>query len=302
MKTQEKTSWKEKIEYLHKNDYLSIVIHFVKVTFFHVALECLISVFLLEMIAVFTNFFFYNPSDIPKMIFFIIFPLLSMIIVGLLFGLFSSWLFAKSVYEYSIDINRKLEIQPADKVYKAKVKKYHKTIVIAHSLGMFLYSLSTLVFPAILTIMFANSFSHSTEFILTMWAVGTAFGVIWNLAGISRNQRLNWCRLVKGFDTTELRKRTKDTSFSYFCKEVVFNICSLLMISVCVMVIVFNLHPQVLSKMNQILVDYNFLIIAFISLLTFYINKVFKYSYRAEDYKNKIFLSISETMKIYEMD
>jgi len=86
-KKHNKVSLYEKLQFIRQKNCLSLVFRFSKVNVFHITLECLISVYMLELLSVLSKFFLIDPTNISSLFMLIVFPCVTMIPLSVVFGI-----------------------------------------------------------------------------------------------------------------------------------------------------------------------------------------------------------------------
>ncbi len=105
-----------------------------------------------------------------------------------------------------------------------------------------------------------------------MYILGTSIGILWNITGIYRNLRINWCELIKKFNTNKIIKDNQMANFACFKKNIIFSIISVITIVLWEITIFSLKNPNI--DLSTIIKDYNFILLAFTTLFSFYI-KIF---------------------------
>jgi len=96
----------EKLKYINECNYTKFAIRFLKINFFHIFIECLISIYMLEFSAIFSRFFIIDPKNLPTTIIFLILPVLSVTLISIGFGIVCTFIFINKVYNYSCEIEK----------------------------------------------------------------------------------------------------------------------------------------------------------------------------------------------------
>jgi len=99
--------------------------------------------------------------------------------------------------------------------------------------------------------------------------LGTIIGILWNISGLYRNLRINWCALIKKFNNDNIIKLNQKMNFDYFKKNIIWSILSVIIIALWEIIIFFIKHPII--DLSTIIKDYNFILLAFTALFSFYI-------------------------------
>ncbi len=146
----------KKLEYINENNYANFTIRFLKVNFFHIFIECLITIYMLEFSAIFSKYFINDPNNFPTTIVFIIMPVLAVTLISIGFGIVCTFVFINKVYSYSYEIEHSTEC--IWELYKKIKNKYKRDIRNAHAIGTLFYMTSSSLIPYVLTKMFPEIF------------------------------------------------------------------------------------------------------------------------------------------------
>ena len=273
----------DKVIYLYNNGLFPLVLRFSKVTVFHIFFEMLISVYILELFAVFTNFYIEDPTSISKMLVIVFFPLLIALPLSILFGIWIMFHYSSRVQHYhSSKTNNSDTATESD--YKSISKKYRWEVIKVHIFGMAFYTLSTFAIPFFLTHNYPSKFINPNGLIVYITGIGSILGAVWNITGIFRNQRLVWSKYLPALQTRTIIEIEKKNNCKYLLLNAVGNIVSLLVLFVLLIVIIFNLHEKLVDErvLRSLTTDYGFLVLSFITLVALYIKIGFNYLYASE--------------------
>lgn len=280
MKTQQ--SIFKKLSYIQENGCMHLLLRFSEVTVFHCFMECLISVYLLELIAVLTKFFLKNPMDISAIWLFVFGP--SVIILwGCAFSVVCIVYFFVRLYHYLKKINEKLKTHSDSDVFDVfdeVMRRYKREIGVFHIAGTICYAVSTYVIPKFLTKAFPELFLAPEHFVWSMFAVGVTLGFIWNLAGMARDQRINWSKIVPKFELCSEQMAQKN--MRCLLENLAMNLVSILFLALTALFIMCFLHDKIRDSLDTFLTHYGFIIAAFAALCFYYGKKSFSYLYAAK--------------------
>lgn len=287
----------ERIVYLTKNGYLPFILRFSKVTVFHIVLECLISTYALELFALLTCFCIKDPTELPQLLAFILSPSIIVILLSLLFGMICSLYFMNTVYKFLIKYVHKRRV-----CYEIIKTKYCRIVASYHLLGLLLYITATTIIPWLLTCLYPQIFIDIICFRVYMAIIGFIFGLVFNLTGYYRNRRLMWHLLLKQLDNIETRKKIKKDNFIYVKQNIIGNIISIFVLVIIFTIIMFNIHPELLKEdtFKNLITEYNFLIVAFVLLVSYYIRIGFRLLYSSKNQNVEIFPNLSSILNIID--
>lgn len=257
----------KKLKYIDEHNYTKFTVRFLKINFFHIFVECLISIYMLEFSAIFSKYFIIDPRNLPTTIIFLILPVLSVTLISIGFGIVCTFIFINKVYNYSCEIekNKGNILQ----LYKNITDHYKKDVRNGHTIGILFYAITSSVIPFTLTKVCPELFISKNLFILSIFILGTVVGVLWNISGIYRNLRINWCTLIKKFNCNNIIEINQKMNFDYFKKNIIWSILSVIIIALWEITIFFVKHSYI--DLPTIIKDYNFILLAFTALFSLYI-------------------------------
>ena len=283
-----------KLLYVKDHGYLPFVMRFTKTTIFFIIVECLISIYFLELFTVLTSFFVVNPTNIPALLLIIIIPLILGLCSAVLFGIICPLHFLSTVYTFSTMIEKKEE---GFRNYNELIKQYRKHVDKFHSIGIALYFLIPLIITNVLINLFPKYFSDANKFRIFIPLVSFILGVIWNLTGYFRNQRILWHKLIPKQQLNITENEKKDIikrNVYYLIYNIIGNIASILFLIVMTIIIIKNLHNDIISSITTIFTEYNFLLATFLGLCAFYLKYTVSLIYSSKDKKDVIFPSLRQ--------
>lgn len=282
-KRHNKISLYGKLQYIRQKNCLSLVFRFSKVNVFHITLECLISVYMLELLVVLSKFFLIDPKSISSLLMLIVFPCITMIPLSVVFGIGCALFFTHHVYFYlkSVVPSFSDNIEDSRTHYEKVVRRYRKEVIVVHLLGTILYCISVTLVPIYLVSYYPSYFAHPNTFLFYMSFIGSLFGVIWNIAGIFRNQRLLWSDLLTEFCTAEIHSIVYQRNYKLLLYNAITNILSIIFLCIISILIVLNIHPILMNEesFKSLLTEYSFFVLSFGALVAFYLKKGFSLLY-----------------------
>lgn len=284
------------INYIYENKYDGLVKRFIFVNLTHICFETLISVYILEMFGIFTNFYLKDPDKISLLRDIVILPFALMIILAVIFGICASHYFAKNVFIYA---NEYKNMDATEENYKIVINRYKTQIITVQVLGIICYTVSTIVIPIIFNSYYSDNIEHSKALLIVIPILGSLLGISWNLTGIFRNQRLLRTKLLPAFSDNEFIK-INERRYNY--KYLVLNtggiISSIALIAILFIIVLLNLHDSLLQNqtIGTITSNYILLFVYFVALVGFYIKCIVKQLYCTWN-DNGIFPSLKRIMK-----
>ena len=292
-----KTRLYQDLKDIYKLNHLPIVIRFAKVTLFHIIFETLISVYILELFAVLTSFFLIDPTALSKTLILVVFPILITLPLSTIYGIWCTVYFAKRVCKYP------KEYLNADKQkvsFDIISKQYKKEVIIVHFAGIIFYLISTAIISIALINLYPEKFAHPIPLAVSIPALGSALGIIWNVTGINRNQRLMWHELLPEFNQPEITKKVAQNNYRFYMNNIIGNALSLFFLFVILAVIFLNLHPKLMIDdiLRIITTDYGFLLISFVALVVFYLKIGCSLLYISENNTEKIYPTLESILAI----
>lgn len=150
-----------------------------------------------------------------------------------------------------------------------------------HRIGIYLYTVSSALGPWFLTYFYPNHFISPNGFIICVFFIGLVMGIAWNTSGIYRNQRINWCYLLAKLQTKRISKINRKRNYILYIKNAICSIISLMLIISIMIMITFNLNSEI--DLSDIISEYNFVILVFIKLLSFYVKTTTQKIYANDD-------------------
>lgn len=283
----DKISLYKKLQYIRQKNCLSLVFRFSKVNVFHITLECLISVYMLELLSVLSKFFLIDPTNISSLLMLIVFPCVTMIPLSVVFGIGCALFFTHHAYFYLKDVVPSPSCPGEDLCvhYKKVTRRYRKEVIVVHLLGIIFYCTSTALVPRYLVSHYPSYFAHPNTFLCCMSFVGSLFGIIWNIAGIFRNQRLLWSEFLTEFRTAEIRSIVYQSNYKLLLCNAITNILSIVFLCIISVFIVLNIHPSLMKQDSfaSLLTEYSFFVLSFGALVAFYLKKGFSLLYSAKN-------------------
>lgn len=299
-KKHNKISLYKKLQYIRQKNCLSLVVRFSEVNIFHITLECLISIYMLELLSVLSKFFLMDPTNISSLLMLIVFPCVTMIPLSVAFGVGCALFFTHHVYFYlkSVVPSFSGNIEDLRTHYEKVVRRYRKEVIVVHLLGTIFYCASTALVPKYLVSCYSSYFAHPDTFLCYISSVGSLFGIIWNIAGIFRNQRLLWSELLAEFYTAEIRSIVCQRNYRLLLCNAITNILSIVFLCIISAFIVLNIHPVLMRQdsFKSLLTEYSFFVLSFGVLVAFYLKKGFSLLYLKKD--TSVFPSLATILNL----
>ena len=111
-----------------------------------------------------------------------------------------------------------------------------------------------------------------------------------------------WHLLLKQLDNIEKRKKIKKDNFIYVKQNIIGNIISIFVLVIIFTIIMFNIHPELLKEdtFKNLITEYNFLIVAFVLLVSYYIRIGFRLLYSSKNQNVEIFPNLSSILNIID--
>lgn len=289
-----------RLKALNRQGYLPLVLRFAKVNMFHITVECLISVYMLELFAVLSRFYLSDPTDIPSLLLLVLLPSVTMIPLSIFFGIWCALFFIFRVYSYSQRIAAEARSGgDPEALYARTVKRYRADVIKVHLTGLLFYSFSTVAVPKLLVSFYPHQFEHPLKFVLHMSIIGLVFGIVWNITGIFRNQRLVWHNLVGLFRTPAISARVYADNFRLLLCNAAGSLVSIGFLCTLCAIIIFNIHPSIIYSENfrRLLTEYNFFVLSFAALAAFYIKTGFSLLYSSKNKNVYVFPNLETILK-----
>ena len=267
------------LKYLYDKGYDGLVKRFVYVNVIHIAFETLISVYILEMIGVFSKFFLNDPNSISQIRIIVILPFVLMISLAFFFGIWASYYFAKNVYIYAHDYQN---AKPTIENYKRITDRYRKQIIRTQGFGCLLYMISTIIIPMIFVDHYSGNIKHPLRLMIIIPILGSILGITWNITGLFRNQRLVWTQLLNTLSSDEVKEYERKNNLRYYVGNAIGNIISIVIIFVLFVLVLFNLHDSLLQDeiLKSLTTNFGFLFAYFVVLVGLYLKTILKLLYR----------------------
>ncbi|MCL2628831.1 MAG: hypothetical protein FWD44_09095 [Oscillospiraceae bacterium] len=257
------------IDFINNRGLLPEVYSFLKLNVFRVSFEALISLYIFEIIFLFTNIFSSNISlsNIDAIIKVIVLPLSIAIVLILIYSLF--------VILFTFGKLRKtlIDFESTKKSFEATIKRINKNLIFTNIIGVFFYIACGIVSFLFLrnNVIFGDFDLHITD-THELWLViiiSILLGIMWNLKGYFANRRVIWNHVLN-VEIVRSKEIAED-----ICKRFLWH-C--LFFGFAVFILAFGLF-LLISYMNDeskfILnnIESNSFILLFTSLVLFYIKK-----------------------------
>ena len=290
-KNKKKPSMRDRLFYFHTNGIYNSLMRYLKVNTFYVFFEMLITAYSLELVAILTKFFISHPENINQLFVIMLVPTLVALPVA---ACFSGWfvLFCSQRFYYyhkkASDPNESLE---------RIIKEYGKEVVIVHIIAMVLYSVASLGITCYLLMKYPSIFLEQSHLIFWMTLLGSVLGIIWNITGIFRDQRILWNVLVPKLNTIENAIDVASKNYRCFCGNVIGNATSLLVLFSLIVFIFFSINDKL--DIKALTTDYWFLIIYYFTLIALYVKHGFGFLYSNKNMKEAMFPTLAAVIGQY---
>lgn len=291
-----KVKFSTQIKYIYDHKYDGLVKRFIFVNVITISFEMLISVYLLEIVAVFSKYFLNKPDEISLLKVFIILPFVTMIVLAVFFGMCAAFYFVKQLYIYLHDYKN---VEATEDNYKMVISRYRKQLITIQVLGSASYMISTIIIPMIFVNKYSDNIAHPQLLIISMIILGSILGITWNLTGICRNQRFMWTTLIEPFsDDENIKYLERAYNYKYYVLNAVGILISIIEIFAIFVFVLFNLHESFLKEetLASIATSYGFLFVYFVAFVGIYIKYVVKHLFCTWK-DNGIFPSMKRIMK-----
>ena len=272
----------DKLATIKQRNLLHFTIRFGKVCMFHAIFECLISIYLMELVGVVSPFFI--ESNEYSILLVVVLPPAIVLIVALLFGILVAIYFVNVTYRFLVDIdNRKIAS------YSDASSKYRKKVIFGHTVGMVCYSMLSFLLSLFLIKIHPELFDSRKCFVFWMTVLGTALGFTWNITGYFRDQRILWYMLP--VPLTGNKNDVKKANYKYFVINAVFNMLSILFLMSIFVVVVVSLYKSEIGKdrVGTLLSDYSAVIIYIVVLVVYYVKNMYALIYSNKNKKEAIY-------------
>lgn len=291
----EKVYFADVIKFIYDEGYDGLVKRFIFVNVIHISFETLISVYILEMVGIFTKFFLKEPEKISQIRIIVILPFVLMLSLAFFFGIWAAYYFAKNVYIYAHDYHN---VEPTKTNYCIITSRFRKQIIRTQVVGCILYMISTIIIPMIFVDHYSNNIEHPLRLMIIIPILGSILGITWNITGIFRNQRLLWTQLFTTLSNDKTKYYERVYNYKYYVENAVGNIISIVEIFALFVFVLFNLHESLLQDeiLKSLTTNFGFLFVYFITLVGFYIKCIVKQLYCTWNDKG-IFPSMKRIMK-----
>ena len=278
---------KNKLVSFHNKKIEHSLLRYLKVITFHVFFEMLITAYSMELITILTRFFILDPQNINQLFAIMIVPTIVSILVATVFSVCFTVFFIYRLYQIT-DICKSSCIN-------ATMEKYRKDVIIVHIIGILFYTIASLGISSYLFCHYPSIFLKNCHLIQWMTIIGAAFGLIWNITGIYRDQRVLWNVLIPQFDTPEATKKITDKNYTCYFNNLLWNTISLF--------VVFGVNAFIFLTINDktdikaLTTDYWFLIMYYFSLIVLYVKYIFVFLYSNINLNEAMFSPLSSIIK-----
>ena len=287
-----KESFLEKLSYLKANGLMPIVYRQVKVTSFHITLEMLITVYIMELTAVLTRFFLINSNNIFQVFIVMVAPLIITIPVASVYSAFYAIYYINRLHYYYSHYDLKVKTNNISIMFK----KYKKEVIIAHTLGTVFYIVGAVSVSVWIGVNYNEHFKSVCSLIICMGTIGGGMGLIWNVTGYFRDQRVLWNKIVDGCNDNILLAVSK-LNFKCYLGNIVGNAFSAITIFISLAIIFFNISLTL--DIKSLTTDYWFLIIYLFVILGVYIKYVFGFVYSNKNKGQVLYAPLDDILNQY---
>ncbi len=285
-------SFFDKLSCLKANGLMKIAYRQVKVTSFHITMEMLITVYLMELTAVLTDFFLIDSNNIFQVFMVMVAPLAITIPVAAIYSAFYALYYINRLYYYYSHYFSETKEHDITKMSK----KFKKEIIIAHISGIVFYIAGATLVSAWIGFKYKQHFNDIRSLILWMGIIGGGMGIIWNLTGCFRDQRMLWNKVLKDCNVKNTNLITK-TNYKGYIGNIVGNVLSIIAIFVCLTIVLFNISPTL--DIRSLTTDYWFLIIYLFVILGVYFKNMFELIYSNKNKGRTLYAPLDDVLEQY---
>lgn len=284
LKKEKKQGMWDKLIYIRQNKAGHSLLRYLKVNIFHIFFEMLITVYSMELVVVLTRFFIIDSNNIPQMFIIAVAPtLFGIIIATIFFGAFAVY-YINRFYSYL----KKAKSEANN--FASFESDYKREVVIVHIIGILLYLFTAVGISCFIIKKYPTFFFEGSHLVFWMTIVGVVFGVMWNVTGIFRDQRILWNMILPGFEVHEI-KVISTKNYRYYCENMVGSIISLLSLFSLIVFIFFTINEKL--DIRVMTTDYWFLIVYYFSLIALYCKLSFTHLYSHRNKKEPMFPPLS---------
>lgn len=269
-------------------------VRFAQIDTFHVCMEMLLTVYIIEMVVLLTNICLKKPSSPIKISPFVVFlPFMIATVVTLVFTIWALWYFRKKAYAYlkdyfTDDASTCTASKKENNTYDSFIKKHKKNTRWVHIGCIALY--------LIISFVIAKTLDFSTDlfnqnFVWYVTIIASVLGALWNWAGYCRHQRILWCRFFptmrncKNAEYDEIREKDVKYNCTYHRRSILSIIVSMAFLLFLFAIVVVNFHPEdgSISIIGLLDKGYGTLLVPFFTLVIAYVKLCYSISYDHND-------------------
>ena len=122
-------------------------------------------------------------------------------------------------------------------------------------------------------------------------------GILWNISGVYRNLRVNWCQLVRKFDDDRIKKKNQKLNYDCFKNNLIWSIISVIVIVLWEITVIILKHPVI--DLSTIIKDYNFILLTFTALYSLYIKTFVQKLFMCEN-ESEVFTDLKTIINMYK--
>lgn len=269
-------------------------LRFAYVDTFHIAMEMLLTVYIIEMLVMLTNICPGKSSTVTITPFVIFLPFIIGIPVALGCVIWAMIYFQNKANEYLTGVfaNVLKNSSSDEDIIKCEFDKfannYRKSLIETHLICICLYVIFSFTIAAVLKL---ATKEFSDGFVLIVTLTGLLLGSFWNVAGYYRHQRILWCRFFpemkdhknRVFD--KVREKDVIDNCDYHRWSIGSIVASMVVLLILFAVVVINFHSdgESISIIKLLGEGYGTLIIPFFTLCIIYVKLCYSISFDHND-------------------
>lgn len=270
------------------------VVRFAQIDTFHVCMEMLLTVYIIEMVVLLTDICSKDPDSPIEISPFVVFlPFIIAIVVALFCIIWALWYFRKKANEYLdkyfvIDADKPPTPESAKKEYEGFIEEYKNNTGLVHVWCTMLYLVISFVIARILEV---STDLFNQNFVGYVIVIAVVLGALWNWAGYYRHQRILWCRFfptMRDRNNTMydgVREKDVEESCLYHKQSIKSIVCTMGLLLILFTYVVINFHPEdesisIIGLLNK---GYGTLFIPFFTLAIAYVKFCYSISFDHND-------------------
>jgi hypothetical protein len=248
----------------------------------------------------------FRVEKLPLIIVCILLPICIVTFVALFYVLIFTNIFIDYTEKYIKNISK--DLQEVKRSYKNLTDNYNSKVMIIHIIGFILYILCSFSVSNCMSIVWDKEIQNKKEFVLWITIIGCVLGLLWNLTGVFRNQRMNWVDLITTFSLDHYHKlceeqhisidigieeilegienNCKAKNFKCMFMQIICYIILSVVLCIGILIIAFNLSDDVFMniELKDIFNEYNFISLGFITLIIMYTKRLLKDNFIDSEY------------------